>query len=93
MACRHTKIPVATEHGIEYAHAIVCGRRTPVQRCVVCGTQYDMKLCDFPLRRDKTGKTCDRPVCGTHAHHVEPDTDLCPTHARVMQAKQMELMP
>ena len=31
MACRHTKIPVATEHGIEYAHAIVCGRRALAQ--------------------------------------------------------------
>ena len=67
---------------------IVCSRGVVAQRCVVCRTQYDLKLCDFPLRGEKQGQTCDRPVCGTHATHQEPDFDLCPSHGRVLSPKK-----
>ena len=87
MSCRVTKIPVATEHGQAYGYAIVCSRKAPVKRCVTCGTQYDIKLCDFPLTGEKSGQTCDRPVCGAHALYVEPDTDYCPAHTRLLASQ------
>lgn len=77
MACRRT------------SGLIICSRVAPPRRCVVCGTQYNIKLCDFPLTGPKAGQTCDRPVCGTHAHHVEPDTDLCLPHARYTAQLEM----
>lgn len=88
MHCRWTKIPVATEHGMEYAHAIVCGSRE-VKRCVECKTTRNIKLCDWPLTGAKAGQTCDRPVCSEHALHREPDTDYCPAHAQLAQQVQV----
>lgn len=87
MHCRTATIPVATEHGMEYAHAIVCSR-TAARRCVVCGTTRAIKLCDFPLTGPKAGQTCDRPVCVTHATHEDPDTDYCPRHARMLAERK-----
>lgn len=69
-------------------HAIVCSRIVPAKRCVVCHTQFNIKLCDFALSGPKAGQTCDRPVCATHAHHIDPDVDFCPSHARVLEAQQ-----
>lgn len=72
---------------------IVChgGARPQPRRCVVChrqegqqlsgGARLELKLCDAPMGRRKQ-KTCDTAVCAVHAAHVEPDFDLCPTHAR-----------
>jgi hypothetical protein len=79
MACRTIAIP---GRGI----ALVCGpalRRTP-RRCIVCHCPdwlVTMKRCDYALGPGPA-QTCDRPVCGEHASHIEPDTDLCPAHAR-----------
>ena len=84
MQCRLVTTAVDTPEGKETVYAIVCGRRAPSKRCVVCQTTLNIKLCDAPLRGHLTGKTCSRPVCGTHAHHVEPDYDLCPSHHRVL---------
>lgn len=69
---------------------IICSRSAPSWRCVVCSTQYDIKLCDFLLRGPKSGQTCDRPVCGTHAYHIDPDVDYCPSHARVLYNNKHE---
>jgi len=86
MPCRTVVIPGG---GI----AIVCSRGSTAnhRRCVVCklpGNQCDMKLCDYPLHGEKAGQTCDRPICRDHALHVEPDTDFCPAHARLIQDRQ-----
>ena len=89
MGCRATKVLV----GGEYVSMIVCGRQAHAKRCVVCQTQYIIKLCDYPLIGTKQGQTCDRPVCGTHAMHREPDVDLCPSHARAVAAQQHQLEP
>ncbi len=78
MGCRVTKIFVEGK----YIPAIVCGRYGPAKYCVVCGTQDNIKLCDYPLHGVKQGQTCDRPVCRMHATHQEPDVDYCPSHAR-----------
>jgi hypothetical protein len=65
-------------------NALVCTRGTPAQRCVVCRTTRDLKLCDgpHPTKRDPK-RTCDAPVCRHHALHVDPDWDFCPRCARL----------
>ena len=83
MGCRTTKVFIEGK----YVPVIVCGRQAHAKRCVVCQTQYDIKLCDYPLAGPKQGQMCDRPVCGVHATHQEPDTDFCPSHARVVTAQ------
>ncbi len=59
-----------------YGHIRMSAGRKP-KRCAYCkraGTQ----LCDFPTGK---GKTCDRPVCTTHATHVDgQDVDYCQEH-------------
>ena len=72
----------------DQGYTIICRRSTPSPRCVVCGTWRQITLCDFPLTGPKAGQTCDRPVCATHATHAEPDTDYCPSHARVLAEQQ-----
>ena len=89
MGCRVTKVFVEGK----YVPVIVCSRAALTQRCVVCRTQYDIRLCDYPLRGVQQGQTCDRPVCGTHATHQEPDVDWCPSHARLVAAHQHALEP
>ena len=65
--------------------AVVCTRGgRPAPPCAIpgCGRPH-AKLCDWPVyRRGKPG-TCDIKVCEAHAHHSEPDRDLCPAHARI----------
>ena len=52
--------------------AIICSRPRQ-KRCTYCGKPSD-KLCDG----DKGGgRTCDKPMCGGCAFHVEPDSDYC----------------
>jgi hypothetical protein len=58
------------------AIARVRGKRQPV--CFYCGRPGE-KLCDFPIGG---GKTCDMSLCRLCAIHTEPDTDLCPKHAK-----------
>ena len=87
MGCRATKVFIEGK----YVPVIVCSRMAPAKRCVVCFTQYDVKLCDYPLVGSKAGQTCDRPVCGVHAVHQEPDFDLCPSHARFVATRQHDL--
>mgnify|MGYP001566962773 CR=1 FL=1 len=86
MGCRTTKVFIEGK----YVPVIVCSRMAPAKNCVVCHTQYNIKLCDYPLTGDKQGQTCDRPVCGTHAVHQDPDTDYCPSHARVLAVSQQQ---
>jgi hypothetical protein len=49
-----------------------------------------MKLCDFPLTGSKQGKTCDRSVCSKCAVHRDPDTDYCPPHGRLIEAREAQ---
>ena len=84
MPCRTVAIPGG-------GYAIVCRRAKQLtHRCVVCHTVYNMKLCDYPLSGVRHGETCSRPVCATHAHHTDPDYDLCPSHARVVATQEKE---
>ncbi len=81
MPCNHIKLPGG-------ASAIICTRRGPAKRCCSCGGPSS-KLCDFPLTGAKAGATCDRPVCQSCAVHRDPDIDYCPTHGRIIEAKEV----
>ena len=88
MACRTVQHPNGD-------FMIVCSRGagTRESSCVVChryASSVKMKLCDYPLCREKEGQTCSRPVCVTHAQHIDPDTDYCPSHARVIKAQEKD---
>jgi hypothetical protein len=74
--CNHVILPGG-------AHAIICGRGSRPRPCSVCGRPHS-KLCDFPLRGAKAGKTCDRTLCDQCAVHQEPDLDYCPAHAKLL---------
>lgn len=81
MACGTVKLPGG-------AFAIVCGLPKP-KPCIYCGRPHT-KLCDFPLEAQKKGKTCDRPMCDRCTTHIDPDTDYCGPHARIMKAREKE---
>ena len=60
----------------------VCTRGQKVPACSEPGcTWRSERLCDYPLRGEKAGQTCDRPLCRRHARRVGPDRDYCPPHA------------
>lgn len=77
---------------------IVCSRGRSRKQCKHCRRRPATKLCDFPLRGRKQGKTCDMGLCETCAvkqAHQAPfrgtlagDTiDLCPAHDRIVRDK------
>lgn len=69
--------------------AIVCTRARRTKPCDICHRPGG-KLCDYPLRGTKAGKTCDRSLCAKCAVHRAPDTDYCPTHAAMIDAEEAE---
>lgn len=79
MTCTITKIPggfIAT-----------CTRGQPARApCSTCKSQPHEKLCDFPLRGESAGRTCDAKLCANCAVNVGADRDLCPAHARLEKA-------
>lgn len=64
--------------------AIVCTRGQRRKVCGTCKRGTATKLCDFPLKGSKAGKTCDAPLCDSCAVSGGPDIDHCPPHARVI---------
>lgn len=44
--------------------------------CARCADVGD-NLCDYPVGE---GKTCDRPICDTHAHEIAPNLHYCDGH-------------
>lgn len=60
---------------------IICSRGSRQPRCR-CGAP-STKLCDFPLTGEKTGKTCDRPLCDRCTVSAGPDLDYCEPHAKL----------
>ena len=74
MPCRIANLPGG-------GYAIVCSRGERPKPCCICG-RVGGKLCDYPLRGEKEGKTCYRPLCSKCTVHSAPhDIDLCPSHA------------
>jgi hypothetical protein len=71
---------------------IMCSRGGKTQQCAECKKRKAGRLCDWKLKGDKAGKTCDRPLCATCS--VTPilqdgskakDKDLCPVHSRLWE--------
>jgi hypothetical protein len=69
--------------------------RGQMDRCYVCGNRAS-RLCDFPLRGEKAGQTCDKKLCTKCAVKVKQSEtlglgeapegevfDFCPAHARL----------
>jgi hypothetical protein len=52
----------------------MCGDFGP--HCADCMDVGD-NLCDYPVGN---GKTCDRPICETHAHEIAPNLHYCDGH-------------
>src|SRR5688572_15458157 len=62
----------------------LCTRGSPSRApCGVCKQARHTKLCDFPLKGKKLGKTCSRKLCDRCVVNVGPDRDLCATHALI----------
>lgn len=52
--------------------------------CKFCKTRVrEFVLCDWKLKGEKAGQTCDAVMCRRCATKVGEDKDLCPPHARV----------
>lgn len=65
----------------------MCGRAArKLDPCRWCGKPHT-KLCDYPLRGAKAGKTCDAPICDDCATSIGPDRDLCPAHAKLWKGE------
>ena len=56
---------------------IVCSRGRRSRPCAFCKATSS-RLCDGPPPAKSRKKTCDKPLCATHATHDGPDRDLCP---------------
>lgn len=70
----------------------VCGPTVKADPCDTqrCHTAHT-KLCDFPLKGDKLGQTCDRKMCGKHANPY-PVKDLPPdVRKRVLEYDTFDL--
>jgi len=72
---------------------IVCQRGRRGRKCWVrhCDNEADY-LCDGK-RRDRGGKSCDRPLCAEHTRRVEEQNiDHCPPCAK-QNGVQLSLLP
>lgn len=56
------------------------------QKCYVCGKPATV-LCDAPKGDNLFGKSCDRPMCREHAHHIGTDNDVCDLHYNEISVK------
>lgn len=69
------------------SHLVICSRGVHVRRCRTCGAP-STKLCDFPLRGEKAGQTCDVPLCDRCAVSQGVNRDYCPPHARLVEKEK-----
>jgi hypothetical protein len=67
--------------------AIACSRgRRPAKPCCSCGRVSSL-LCDYPLRGEKQGKTCDRALCAKCTWRPRVGVDYCPAHRAMTEAR------
>ena len=62
--------------------AFLCGDLGPhcaAEKCSAVGTF----LCDYPVGNDRT---CDLPLCASHAYEVAPNVHYCPGHLTLWKA-------
>ncbi len=68
-------MPCYLERTKDGGRMFLCGDLGP--HCAAgCGASTDF-LCDYPVGE---GKTCDAPLCDSHAHEVAPNVHYCPGH-------------
>ena len=60
---------------------IICGKLGPHCAAEKCAAVSDF-LCDYPVGE---GKTCDLPLCSSHAYEVAPNVHYCPSHLVLWQ--------
>lgn len=83
MKCTPIEVPVELPDGsTAVARGFVCGPRPRARKCCGCGGRATLS-CDWKLRGQKAGKTCDRAICAACTEHPggDPEKDLCPAHA------------
>lgn len=71
--------------------AIVCDRGRKPAKCTACKERPHTRLCDFPLKGDRAGKTCSVRLCDRCAVRVADNVDLCPPHARVDRGEALDV--
>ena len=54
----------------------MCGNLGPHCAAERCGA-LGVNLCDYPVGDDRT---CDLPLCDSHAYEVAPNVHYCPGH-------------
>lgn len=59
----------------------MCGDLGPHCAAEKCGDASDY-LCDYPVGE---GRTCDLPLCESHAYEVAPNIHYCPGHLILWQ--------
>ena len=65
-----------------------CSRNSsPLKQCSCgCPAEY---ICDFPRKGKKEGKTCDKPICRSHAKLIKKTSEgsihYCPAHQRMAE--------
>jgi len=83
-----TPYDIRDADGKSVGWAITCGRgQRKTAPCAFCGAPHT-KLCDEPLRGAKAGKTCDAKMCARCATPAGDNRDLCPPHARDVNASR-----
>lgn len=59
-----------------------CLRSIEPRPCGVTGCdRRGDRLCDYPVGRGRSRRTCDLALCDAHAVAAGPDVDFCPAHA------------
>lgn len=67
-------MPCYIERGDDGDRMFLCGHLGP--HCSACASVSGY-LCDYPVGE---GKTCDLPLCDSHAYEVAPNLHYCPGH-------------
>jgi hypothetical protein len=73
-------MPCYIERTSDGGKMFICGDLGP--HCRDCSAVGDY-LCDYPVGE---GKTCDAPMCETHASEVAPNTHYCAGHMALWAA-------
>lgn len=69
-------MPCYTGHFKDGSPYFLCGNLGPHCAAEKCGAPSDA-LCDYPVGE---GRTCDLPLCESHAYEVAPNIHYCPGH-------------
>lgn len=74
-------MPCYIERGKDGGTYFLCGKLGPHCAAEKCAAVSGF-LCDFPVAK---GRTCDVPLCASHAYEIAPNIHYCPGHLAVWQ--------